>query len=53
MKFSCLRSRGSQSVVRPKVEPIRDPTLFQLELTQDLASKLKVERSFSTSLEIP
>jgi hypothetical protein len=29
------------------VEPIREPTLFQLEETQQLASELKTERPFS------
>jgi len=29
------------------VEPIRDPTLFQLEQAQQLASKLRVDRPFS------
>jgi uncharacterized protein YecE (DUF72 family) len=33
---------------RPKVEPIRDPTLFQLEAAFEAASMLKVDRPFST-----
>ncbi len=32
---------------RPKVEPIREPTLFQLERAFEAASMLKVERPFS------
>jgi hypothetical protein len=32
---------------RPKVEPIREPTLFQLEKTADLAGQLKTERPYS------
>src|SRR5437667_12511541 len=32
---------------RHKVEPIRDPTLFQLEKASELAGKLKVDRPFS------
>src|SRR5437899_10532480 len=35
---------------RPKVEPIRDPTLFQMEKLEkaaELASKLRVDRPFS------
>ncbi len=31
----------------PRVEPIRDPTPFQLEQAQQLASKLRVDRPFS------
>ena len=31
----------------PRVEPIRDPTLFQLEQAQQLANKLRVDRPFS------
>jgi uncharacterized protein YecE (DUF72 family) len=32
---------------RPKVEPIRDPTLFQLETAAELAGMLKIGRPFS------
>jgi hypothetical protein len=32
---------------RPKVEPIRKPTLFQLERAFEAAAMLKVERPFS------
>src|SRR6267378_4076872 len=32
---------------RPKVEPIREPTLFQLEKATVLAGRLKIERPFS------
>ena len=32
---------------RPKVEPIREPTLFQLEKAAELTTQLKVERPYS------
>jgi hypothetical protein len=43
---------GSVNPKRPKVEPIRQPTLFEMEKvekTAELTSKSEVERPFSLS----
>ena len=47
-------SSGAVKQPRPKVEPIRNPTLFEmaeLEQTAKLTSELKIDRPFSLLVE--
>src|SRR5437879_2673200 len=48
--LKCANPMSHMNPKRPKVEPIRQPTLFQMEKLDevaDLTSQLKIERPFS------